>query len=668
MANISKYAAIQQSQSNIDAEVNTQLELAKLNIGQREVSREFTNENLHKLPQLITGTIEIHYLDDKKEPATKQQSRNLTLWTIALQNTIERGYTSYNLVTHTFVNWAKQELKINWPFGKALNIAMLYVKEMQRLHILDTKLRDQLYINDSGEEVKVRVVHLTAKFKQYVGETIDKLRQDASMICKPLLNIPTDWIDSKTGIGTNAKIPLIKSDLNKNKEIDSRVLSAVNKLQNVRYRFNPHVIEIVADTLDSAECSGEQFRLLNQILMLEQDIVSFPVTMDQRGRMYYRGGTIHPQGEDITKASLKFAEYRELGETGYKALCVHTANCWGRSKLSIDNRILFVESNWDKLMRMDTYKKSFSYEAYAATKELQKLQQHIEKGNTKESFQSNLICHQDGVCNGIQHMAAITKNLQTATTVNCTPSTEADKPNDMYAMIAKVALEYSTGDAHMLIRQYGRNMAKKPVMITSYGAGQTTIISKIAEFLKEEGQNVKLAKEIGDAYTKAIEQEARAVKQFTEAMKRRAEMAMYRGKTQFKWATADGFIANTKYEYIEDNRIRAGVFNALMRKQANIDEVKTVGALTPNFIHSLDATHMRLVINEAKWPIAAIHDSIGSHANTFYDTAKIIRDKFVELHKHNNIQSLYENMQVRAPKFSGEYKIDDALESTYLFS
>ena len=50
------------------------------------------------------------------------------------------------------------------------------------------------------------------------------------------------------------------------------------------------------------------------------------------------------------------------------------------------------------------------------------------------TFVSHLPVHQDGSCNGLQHYAALGRDLIGATQVNLTP---ADRPQDLYASVAE---------------------------------------------------------------------------------------------------------------------------------------------------------------------------------------------------------------------------------------
>lgn len=664
--------------AGIEAEVAMLRDVANNAIGPREVAREFINKNLATMPELVQGDFLISYLDGREQRQTKVQKKNHALWCVALQTTIEIGHTSYDLLAAVYKQWAKETLGKDWSKEQCKGIAKLFVKSMQDQNILSAKLDKREYRDPEGNTKEGVVVNLLDSFVALMSEMTHELREHSTMRCRPLKNRPLDWTSTTDGVGTLAGLRLIKGQQFKGTKVAKPVLEAVNRLQGVAFNIAPEMVDAAYDLLDNQHeynSTEEELRMYREIIAMDTKAVySFPVTMDTRGRMYYRGGLLTPQGTDFCKAAFQFANGALLGKTGFKALCLHTANMFGMDKVSINKRVAWVDNNWAQLMSiedhvdlMQKFKGANVFQALVAAKELQRVGAHV--GNT-EDFMSHLVCHQDGTCNGLQHMSAITKNRQTAITVNCVASTHDDEPADVYGIIADCAATLSTGEVNRLIIKYGRDMGKNPVMITGYGAGKDTIIANTAKYLIKHGEDASLAEQIGMAYVEAIKLNAGAVKALTEALKARVAQALNAGIEKFTWTTADGFVACTEYRDIECNRVRAGVFNALVPTMypTPLDTVKTIGAMAPNFIHSIDATHLRMVVNACDHDLVSVHDSIGSHAATYFKTAKAIREQFVKVHEYDALGNLCENMGVRAPKFRGDYCATEALESSYIFS
>jgi DNA-directed RNA polymerase len=593
-------------------------------------------------------------------------------------------------------NWAKEEINATWSKENTDKIAMTYIDELVKLNIINKKMVD-IEFKQNGQVLVNRAATLTKAFVTKRDKLIRDMWHKAPMKCKPMQNKPRNWNNMWDGIGPDANICLIKNARSEAK-VSPNVLSAVNKLQGVRFTVPECIIETAYEYIcneahyapkkegkTDAEYASkmaqykDHIRMCEELMELEEFSFYFPVTMDQRGRMYYRGGLVSPQGTDLCKAAFQFKDSMPLGENGLEAILIHTANVLGEDKLSYNERYNYALSQYNTLLTMEThldikktYPRADHYQALVAAKELQKLDAWLSEDKSEKDFPSTLVCHQDGTCNGLQHMAALTKNRQTAITVNCTGSTKNDTPHDIYGIIAVAASELASGKAKDLIQQFGRAMAKKPVMVTGYGAGVATVCRGVAEFLTSKGEKVTHAQAIGEAYCKAIDKHAEAVRTFTNSVVRMLTKAYKSGETigGVTWTTADGFVAHTEYMDIETARIRGKNYNATCMELGKPveDDVKTVYAMAPNFVHSIDATHLRMVINACNHDLVTVHDSIGSHAGSYHKTAKEIRKQFVEVHEYNAMENLCQNIQQRTPRFIGDYDAKEALQSTYIFS
>ncbi|KAF2483175.1 hypothetical protein BDY17DRAFT_296952 [Neohortaea acidophila] len=81
-----------------------------------------------------------------------------------------------------------------------------------------------------------------------------------------------------------------------------------------------------------------------------------------------------------------------------------------------------------------------------------------------------------------------------------------------------------------------------------------------------------------------------------------------------------------------------------------VSKRKQLQAFPPNFIHSLDATHMllsALKCKEVGMTFASIHDSFWTHACDVDRLSMILRDAFIEMHKDNVVGRLREEFQTR---------------------
>lgn len=82
---------------------------------------------------------------------------------------------------------------------------------------------------------------------------------------------------------------------------------------------------------------------------------------------------------------------------------------------------------------------------------------------------------------------------------------------------------------------------------------------------------------------------------------------------------------------------------------AEVDARAQATAFPPNFIHSLDATHMMMTALACKDKIAfaSVHDSYWTHAADVDEMSTILRDTFVELHSQDILGRLRQEVRFR---------------------
>jgi DNA-directed RNA polymerase len=77
--------------------------------------------------------------------------------------------------------------------------------------------------------------------------------------------------------------------------------------------------------------------------------------------------------------------------------------------------------------------------------------------------------------------------------------------------------------------------------------------------------------------------------------------------------------------------------------------MKQASAFPPNFVHSLDATHMMLTAIECSrqdLTFASVHDSYWTHACDIDEMSKVIRRTFIKLHDSERLRKLHEEVRL----------------------
>ena len=177
----------------------------------------------------------------------------------------------------------------------------------------------------------------------------------------------------------------------------------------------------------------------------DYEAIYFPWNVDYRGRCYPIPTALSPQGDDIQKALLLFADGTPLAsDEDTKWLKIHGANLAGNDKISFKERIAWVESHETDIVNSaedplgyrwwyEVSKGDYPMEFLAFCFEYRKLLTYIEKYGNAKGFVSNLPLAFDGTCSGLQHFSALLRDEVGGQAVNLMPS---DTVQDIYSIVA----------------------------------------------------------------------------------------------------------------------------------------------------------------------------------------------------------------------------------------
>ncbi|AET37737.1 DNA-directed RNA polymerase Ecym_1514 [Eremothecium cymbalariae DBVPG len=402
----------------------------------------------------------------------------------------------------------------------------------------------------------------------------------------------------------------------------------------------------------------------------------FPHNMDFRGRAYPLAPHFNHLGNDMTRALLIFWQGKKLGEDGLNWLKVHLANLYGMDKKPFEDRIKFTEEHLEDIK--DSAENPLHGNGWwkKADKPWQCLATCMElrdayKLENPEDFISHQPVHQDGTCNGLQHYAALGGDIEGARQVNLVPS---DRPQDVYAFVAKLVTERLTkaaaaGDekAEQLKDMINRKVVKRTVMTNVYGVtfvGASQQIDKeLREAFPDKNESYDMARYLTRHVFASIRELfhaahliqdwlAESAKKISKSV--RLDLEIEKGKkldsslmmTSVIWTSPLGLPVVQPYRDIKKRQITTNlqtVFIADPFAVNPIDPRKQMAGLPPNFIHSLDASHMLLSAIECGsqgLQFAAVHDSYWSHACDISLMNKTLRNQFIKMHEVDLIQRL----------------------------
>lgn len=459
---------------------------------------------------------------------------------------------------------------------------------------------------------------------------------------------------------------------------------------------------------------GQRLRLgiaLETVELIRNDKAFYYVYQtDFRGRLYPLGG-ITPQGTDWEKGILEFAEGIPLGPHGAKWLAVHIANCWGNDKVSYaereqwtkENAFWFIKCAREPLIYREWTEADSPFMFLAAAMEWE---QYLREG---DSFVSHIPVGLDGSCSGIQHYSALLRDEAGALATNVKTLPGQKKKSDIYGAVAEKAIEQFKIDAvsgdkeidrfamfSLAHNMMDRKVCKRAVMTLPYGSTYQACHKYTTEKLEEkpeinqlpEDQRKKYCRYVSGVVWQSIPKVVLGARQGMDFLKTLAHLVV-KSACPITWVAPTGFVIHQSY-YVPKVSLIWTELNGGTRVRITqvedskyIDKARQVSGIAPNFIHSLDASHLMFSVVKAHeqgiTAFALVHDSLGTHAGKTQEFFEILRERFHYLYKNftplhtfvSHVKPLIpEDMQDKIPEIPmlNTLDIDCVLTSDYLFS
>ncbi|ADX87446.1 DNA-directed RNA polymerase [Vibrio phage JSF11] len=637
-------------------------------------------------------------------------------------------------------------------------------------------------------------------------EYVEKLTNRAhalagiSPMYQPMIVKPKRWTGVQGGgYWAKGRRPLnlirvgSKRALDRYRQVDMpEVYDAINTIQETAWRINKDVLAVVNNVVTWANCPVEDVPSIDKLALPEkpEDIdnneeslkkwkkaaaaiyrkekarqsrrislefalsqankfskyneIYFPYNMDWRGRVYAIP-MFNPQGNDMVKGLLTFAKKVPVGIDGGYWLAVHGANCAGVDKVSLEDRVKWVNDNEANIIASAEAPLDFTWWAeqdspFCFLAFCFEWAAYVKAGK-KPSFESSLPLAFDGTCSGLQHFSAMLRDEIGGAAVNLLP---ADKPQDIYGIVAvkvnevlrdlvisgtedemqtledkktgeiteRLVLGTRTLAAQWLEYGVTRSVTKRSVMTLAYGSKEYGFADQVFEdtvmpaidngkgaMFTEPSQACRfMAKLIWDAVSKTVVAAVEAMQWLQSAaklvsseVKDKKSGEILKHAMPVHWTTPNGFPVWSEYCKQEQKRIDCVILGthrmALtinIRDKKEIDAAKQTSGIAPNFVHSMDASHLQMTVNKCFkvygiHSFAMIHDSFGCHAGFASKMFRAVRETMVETYEEHDViqefynqfeQQLHESQIEKMPVLprKGNLELREILKSLYTFS
>ncbi|XP_050995812.1 DNA-directed RNA polymerase, mitochondrial [Acomys russatus] len=401
---------------------------------------------------------------------------------------------------------------------------------------------------------------------------------------------------------------------------------------------------------------------------LRHRVFWLPHNMDFRGRTYPCPPHFNHLGSDLARALLEFAEGRPLGPHGLDWLKIHLVNLTGLKKRdSLRMRLAFADEVMEEILDSADNPLTGRKWWMEADEPWQTLACCMEVAQAVRSpdpaaYVSHLPVHQDGSCNGLQHYAALGRDSAGAASVNLKPS---DLPQDVYREVAAQVEEFRLQDAkeglkvaQVLEGFISRKVVKQTVMTVVYGVtrygGRLQIEKRLRELSDFPQEYVWEASHyLVRQVFKSLQEMFSSTRAIQHWLTESANLISHAG-WPVEWVTPLGVPVIQPYHRETKVQVKGGIQSITFTSSVDVSQkpntLKQKNGFPPNFIHSLDSSHMMLTALHCYrrgLTFVSVHDCFWTHAADIPVMNEVCREQFVRLHSQPILEDLAKFLEKR---------------------
>jgi len=189
----------------------------------------------------------------------------------------------------------------------------------------------------------------------------------------------------------------------------------------------------------------------------------------------------------------------------------------------------------------------------------------------------------------------------------------------------------------------------------------------------------RLAKDLVDTYNSLCSGPV-AVKNYLQALTKHRIQKL--GYTSAEWETPSGFPVSSQRWMTSKRKVAVRIckkhIQLVYREMTDKPAVHEItSGISPNYVHSMDASHMSLVINKLReldiTSFGAIHDSFSVHADDVDELLKTTKEVFIKMYNCDVFADMYaqfvncdDMFKVQEPA-TGSLDLSKIRESEYFF-
>ena len=420
-----------------------------------------------------------------------------------------------------------------------------------------------------------------------------------------------------------------------------------------------------------------------------------PLYIDWRSRIYCYSNYLSYQGTSLAKTLIINSNKTIINKTGFIGVQLYASELYGHKMKSNKKKIEWFNNNYDKIVNLDI---EFIKNAVNII-EFYNLCLNMNIYNKDNNVPLGLNIHFDATCSGIQHISCLLEDVDLGLNVNINDTSNSEDPKDIYTFLInpildkiKLFVKSNKEYYNFLNLKIDRSFIKKIVMtipysVTIYGIKEqicslgTKIIMKNTKKIYYEFNSISndLIK-LDHSELLTLAKLIRTI--ILEYYPNLKLLFSYYGKMTalliklnlpILWSTPNGMITQSYLKHKEEiftyqlNR-KKHKFVLIERIKPNIlDTVKSRQGIVPNVIHSMDSSHLNLIVKEfikKELFILTIHDCFIINPNDFLFLFNSVRDKFIEIYAGKSYQEEFHNTCIETIKKN--YDIEKHEDELYI--
>lgn len=415
---------------------------------------------------------------------------------------------------------------------------------------------------------------------------------------------------------------------------------------------------------------------------------------DFRTRMYSVCADLQPQGADLQRGLITFADGKRVGKEGLQWLLFRMATAFGEDKLPKDERVQWGYDHMERAFECadDPIANRWWTEAdepLSFLSTIHELTEAFRQGDPYE-FYSHLPVNIDGSQNGLQHLSLMSRDSVGAYATNCSASPDRQ---DLYVEVLndvkrQVSEDAVTGNelAHLWVGQLERKHVKRACMTTSYGVTERGIRDQLIndgfvrhiDVAKRGAAATYLQSKISKSLETTVERGKEIMSYFQEVASMLAEVDM-----PLVWENAIGSRITQAYNNMYRRNVKTLCGQFVLHNEDDdlgINKRKSSLSSAPNIVHSQDAAMCQLVINRMRDEhdvrhFHVIHDSYGVHPCFVSDLNRVTREVAYDMYKGNFLEDFHQYvsdyggwLDLPEPPEQGDFDVAEVLRAPFFFS